>query len=521
MSFVGCDDDRTNEIDIGVERDSSHDSGQKQTTDIYPDTDSLEDTDTNSPEDTDTSDKLPQPPPWLKGQQNKCAPADEIRVPPERIRRPSLPEPLGETPRQEWVAAASCAPRGEFSDTTYALGHFTVDGDKRALVVAGIQAHSAVTLSDELIALAFVDAQTGETLRCHEFEEPLQTPDPKLVVSSELERYWLYTETIRDAHDMVDEPDYLLRSGTLDGEFFTQRILDPGSPTIRPNMITPNGQWLLGFDTKYLVSFDALSGEVLWAKHVRELWEGGGEDIEIFNAFHTGDSNIIVSLITGTSSYALLAVDECGNTEEPFIQGNGRAARVQKASGFHIVDVRRDGKNYVEVFKNGTVVHAQECYGSMLYSKNRHVCFDRDGENMALASFELDGEDGKVAVLPSLADYHYGRYSPGALAARNGSVLVQRNTRTSGDPNSAQSLMMMVDPLSGDTLASVTSPTPRSSVSAPLLTSSGMMIFIADGDLYGYQTDIPGLATTPHPRGLGVGGNENRGRVEPPIESAP
>jgi hypothetical protein len=50
----------------------------------------------------------------------------------------------------------------------------------------------------------------------------------------------------------------------------------------------------------------------------------------------------------------------------------------------------------------------------------------------------------------------------------------------------------------------------------PLLLPDGKLIFAYAGYLYAIQTRVPGLSKSSYPRGLGLGGNENRGYVEVP-----
>ncbi|QDG49735.1 hypothetical protein FIV42_02985 [Persicimonas caeni] len=507
VSLANCDQDRANDSDVAVIGDAGEDSGAGGDAAPFQDGggDTASDTDNDVVEldvDPDATDVSHAPPPWLEGAENRCAPTS-VRVPIEKLRAVSLPEPLGDTPRQVWSTQATCVRDGKFDEKSSALAYFTVNGEKRPVVVTSVSTHSGVTPSDRLAAIAFVDAQTGNLLSCHEFEEPLQTPEPKLAVSSNPERYWLYTETIRDAHDQVPTPMFMLRSGTYDGETFTKQIVDPGSPNIRPNLITPNGQWLMGFDNEYLVSFDALNGEVFWAKHVRELWPDAGPRATLFNAYIKSDNEVFISIDSG-DSYGVLSVDECGNAKL-VKQGTGRGANVQRLSEFDLLVVSRGGDRYFESYRDDVRVHVEECPSAMTYTPGGQSCLHWGIATARLTTFGFDGRDHREVELPSLVDYRYGRYQLGRLSANNGTTLVHRTISETGDPSGTQSSLLMVDPESGEPKTVIPYPKPGETVSKPLLTSGGMMIFVSDGELYGFQTSLPGLAAIPNPRGIGGG----------------
>ncbi|MFU8803351.1 MAG: hypothetical protein ACNA8W_06040 [Bradymonadaceae bacterium] len=473
---------------------------------VRPERDSGSDSDVRREPETGRPVPLPS---WLEGVENTCAPT-ELRVPHETLKVLALPEPLGEVPREVWRIESPCVPNGIFHSTAFGLGSLTVNGEKREVIVAAVDAPTPFALAVELRAIAFIDALSGELLDCHHFEQGyFLAVAEQLMVSSELDRYWLFASS--ETYEVIaqNDPIQILHSGGID-EVLYSHVMNKPDQGFSPRLLLGNGQWIFVFESEYLISVDALTGEFLWVREIGELWENNSPSRRIHRVFVYDDHRFLVSFRDSSGRYDVKLVDECGNPTH-FISGEGSLYDIQMLDSHLILSL--DGVGTV-VYRDGIRIHTEhDCHHALLYKNGYYSCLigsgGREGE---VRFFNLDGSERSVFELPSLTDHYTGTYFPVELATRDERVLVRRSGRETNESPSRTHTYLFVDSQSGDITTKVTVPPPGPHFAAPLFSSSGLLLVPSGPTFVAFQTDT-GLAPSALPRGSVRGGNENRGSV--------
>ncbi|MFU8802606.1 MAG: hypothetical protein ACNA8W_02245, partial [Bradymonadaceae bacterium] len=387
-------------------------------------------------------------------------------------------------------------------------------------------------------AIAITDLATGEGLACHEIQMAagVEVSRP-LVFSSALGRYWLVSQTrpYGGGGDPNAEFTFNIQSQSFDDEKFSQSRPIGSSSWGMGIALSGDGQLLGSFDRQHLLSFDTLTGELLWVKTPGQLADAPGQ-WAMGGVLTIGPGEVGVILgrmevqggVEKQVETALFRLDGCGQAERIY-EANpiGLTMRINNRL---VVGARlEDGAWGVKVLdENQNVLHAEpRCSNYVEVAPQRIACVRAEAEGkFRVISFNLDGSDRRFFLLPQNPEFEYLAYNTfwGTAGANNTLIVGSAENIDHSLPytNSFHILSLDTEAISGS-LELIGGVGPdgehrHPSGAPPLLSSTGILIIPSNGGaLHAYQTNVPGLARTNFPRGP-LGGNENRGYVALPEE---
>lgn len=473
--------------------------------------------------------------------ENRCAPQREV-IPPERHQPSALPDDVSETPRLLWQQSTLCPHSERFSgpdamsDLDIAYGRFTVDGEKRDVVLAKKHGRDDETGGVVPQAVALLDADTGESLKC--LALPQGASDwLSLKVVSALDAVLVPYARVASPNRGGDEPWRvvgLVRFDTDTGEVFDRRVLvepssDRQSGGVR-SLVTENGQIILNWSGKRLVSVDYETGDVLWTLSVENFDVQGDEAPRIVGPYHGRSGRVEVELTSGSDSPSKqFAIDNCGQIA-PLDQSSAPIFYV----GDYGVWWDSDGSGLVWVVaSDGRFVgNLHDCHALAPLDESRLGCVEsRSGDdflpNPVLKVLDItSGEVTEGDYLDEVVDPR-PPWSPARkwLVAGADGVLVSAIYRKVSSNSHVYSWYLhsasTFERLGAIDVAEEVGRNERDDEPrAPLIASDGKMFATGWGKVFAIQTRIAGLATSSSPRvsgrlGSPLGGNENRGRVAP------
>lgn len=464
---------------------------------------------------------------WTETPRAMCPP-DVEPVGPERLSPPDLPADVGATPEVAWEQSELCPAGSPLLEgaplrvgNRVVMGRFALKGAAEGSG-GGEQSVVVATLRREErpVGLTMVRARDGQPIACHRF--PFLDDEmsrrrtlwmaPRLVVNSAADRVHLLTGLSAPRGCRIGcAPDVAVTSWSIDGVDWRREFEDVAAGERFSGLrLRASGQLVAAVSAGQILSLRPDDGASLWRLEVPGQPDAESGERLYFRHVHFPPTGLLqVTVVDERSDEEFyLEVDACG-----------RAERVQPDPvGWRIGEYRlRYAQHGMQVLDaDGRVVEAvHRCRAKTVLvtpSAERIGCIRGDPreyperELVEFVSARLDGSN-KVECQVDPQDHEVG----GLLSHRD------RLTVGAGDVwlvhvGSRLYLMPMADGECADAPTFVELPTPSDAPTAPLVTASGMVVVAAAGRLYGIQTDLPGLADAPFPRGP-RGGNENRGAV--------
>jgi len=467
-----------------------------------------------------TEDTTPEPDGWWTAEPDRCGP-DEIRATSERYVPPAPPTDLGETPRVLWTTNRIC--KGDVSEQIRgetAYGPLTIDGvtEPRLAVMHYAFRGDVIEANPELVGT--LDAHTGQELHCLDLLSDETSTVPYLLIAPDLGRYFVAYETNSNqgASGFKAGPQNPASFWPI---AFNHRGIHLSTPGTW--VMSQQGQALLSANNRHLVSYDAITGQRLWAKDPQTDWH-----IPFINAKtagvwarvdHAAPDELLVSVtaeqrIRGPSESGLFKLDICGQIEPLY---NGLLAQnvVRLSNGDHVGLVLNGGAETIALayWKDWKIIHKVEgCSAYAVLSDDRVACIMRTTTSLWPPNIEIHDFVNEPVTIDMGGE---GTAVSMWLTIGAGDMLVAGGqwTEPSGElrigmffirPPYAEVERFDLGWRPGQTGGNLFGP--------PIIAPDGILYTSFLDHIYAIQTDIFGLARSVYPRS-GRGGNANRGHV--------
>lgn len=538
-STIGCDDKKSSPSTDTEEptADTSDVSSQEDTEDVA--SDPAEDV-ASDPDSTDSSgdiQPLPDtsdadstnepevgPNPIWSNFDNECAP-DRRVIEPEQAQAGSPPMALDDEPQLLWQRSSLCpdAPDAQFdavSHQDFAYGWFDIDGTRRDVVAVLDHGYDPDVLGPIPLALAILDADTGDPLECMELSHEAHVVDRALRIVSGEAIYVSYTTQRGEAAEELGIPDVVglaaYRPG--EGELFDRRIEIPqasqeGRAT---SAITSDGQVIVNWKNSRLISFDYETGNVYWTIG-GDAFSVPESEFNLQGPHLLGENEVVVQVYDWW-----FTVDRCGQPTNLGFEGGHLLSHGDAKVHWTSNRVRVHGEDT-------DITFSEPCDAISTIDSERLVCMHRRNVgNITNTDWRLDlkvlhtpsGEVETITIEPP-SSTSYTRIVQLLLAAADDVVIGSASYQFEGVEQYIRryyvsSVSNLEELYSFDIrMDKDDQPSGSGSYAIPVLTPDGKLIVPVWGSVYAFQTGIAGLANSEHPRGLFLGGNENRMYVEP------
>ena len=466
-----------------------------------------------------TEDTTSEPDGWWTAEPDWCGP-DEVRTLSERYAPPTPPAELGETPRVLWTTNRIC--QGAISERIRgesAYGPLTIDGvtEPRLAVVYYTQRGNVIEVGPELVGT--LDAHTGEDLHCLDLLSEETTTAPFLLIAPDLGRYFLAFETASNRGASV------FNSGPQPPSTFQPYAFGHlGTPISVGSTwaMSQQGQALTAAGNRIVVSYDAITGQRLWAKDPLTDW-----DIPFINAKTTGvwtavshaaPDELLVNVtaeqrINGLSESGLFKLDVCGQVE-PLYNGLEATNVVRLSNGDHVGLVfDADAESHALAhWKDWKIIHTVDgCSTYAVLSDDRVACIMRTTSSQRVPQIQIHdfvNEPVTIPLGPPVTDV--ARW----VVAGAGDVLIAGGSYREEQGTGHLVLLFARPPYDTvDSFELQLAPGANGWFDGPpLIAPDGILYVDLANFIYAVQTDIFGLTRSVYPRS-GRGGNANRGHV--------
>jgi len=471
------------------------------------------------PDDAAAADTGPELDGWWTAEPDRCGP-DEVRSGMERYVPPAPPAVLGETPRLLWTTNLIC--NGVVSDKIRghaAYGPLTIDGvtEPRLAVVAYDYRGRVIEAYPELIGT--LDPHTGQELHCFDLLSHETTTSPFLLLDPEAGRFFFAFET-----DFSQGVSAFI-SGPQPPPTFTPvpfRHFDTSISVSSTWTLSQQGQALLAAGNRIVVSYDAITGQRLWAKDPLTDW-----DIPFINAKTTGvwtavshaaPDELLVNVtaeqrINGLSESGLFKLDVCGQVE-PLYNGLEATNVVRLSNGDHVGLVfDADAESHALAhWKDWKIIHTVDgCSTYAVLSDDRVACIMRTTSSQRVPQIQIHdfvNEPVTIPLGPPVTDV--ARW----VVAGAGDVLIAGGSYREEQGTGHLVLLFARPPYDTvDSFELQLAPGANGWFDGPpLIAPDGILYVDLANFIYAVQTDIFGLTRSVYPRS-GRGGNANRGHV--------
>ncbi|MFP4599776.1 MAG: hypothetical protein ACLFVJ_16070 [Persicimonas sp.] len=523
---ASCDDDTTGERD-GSAEDAAGDADDEPDA-RRPDRDADADDADSSDVPPDTGGQGPNPV-WSTFE-NRCAPERDV-VDPEPVMQGESPMEPGDQPQMLWRKAEICPgfPEDEeasgdgFDHATsqdFAYGRFEIDGDDVDVVVVVKDGYEPDLLGAVPQAIAILDAETGESLECMQLPLEANITERSLKVVSGQGIYVPYVTQRGEAAEEFDIPDIFglaaYRPG--EGKLFDEQI-DIARHSRGGNgadsQITANGQVVVNWKHRRLVSFDFETGEVYWTIGA-DAFDVEHDDFSLRGPFALSGDRLVVKV-----DGRFYQVDRCGEAKE--IENLPRT-RILSIVNDSIV-ARTADSVIVNPNDDSRIEFDVSCESMVTMSGSRVACTSDGtssrGDPVLLVNL-LDFESGDVneATIVPPSDATYVGFTHDSVAVTDNHVMVGAKYSLESEGSIRRFHVFDTSAMTERETFDIHRPsdaTASSSAIRPVVTPQGKVIVATWGWVFAVQTGFSGLADSPHPRGI-LGGNENRGYVQPADE---
>jgi hypothetical protein len=515
-STIGCDDSEASPPTDADEptADTSDLSSPEDAEDVASDPD---------PTDSSNESEVGPNPVWSNFD-NECAPERRV-IEPERAQAGSPPMAIDDEPQLLWQRSSLCpdAPAEQFDAVTrqdFAYGWFDIDGTRRDVVAVLDHGYDPDVLGPIPVALAILDADTGDPIECMDLSHEAHIVDRALRIVSGEAIYVSYTTQRSEAAEELGIPDVLglaaYRPG--EGELFERRIEIPQASQEGPatSVTTSDGQVIVNWKNSRLISFDYETGDVYWTI--------GGDAFSVpesgFNLkgpHLLGENEVVVQV-----SDRWFTVDRCGQPTNLGFEGGHLLSHGDATVHWTSNRVRIHGED-------SDITFSERCDAISTIDSERIVCMHRRNVGsisnkdwrLELKIFDPPSGEVETITIEPPSSTSYSRIVQLLLAAADDVVIGSGSYRFDGDDQpvtryyvySASELEELY--FFDIRLDEDDQPAGSGSSAIPVLTPDGKFIVPLWGSVYTFQTGIAGLSNSEHPRGLFLGGNENRMYVEP------
>jgi hypothetical protein len=458
---------------------------------------------------------------------NGAAPSCEVSdvdpsvFPPEAYRAGQLPDPLGETPRLLWQEESFCERADVWSDQDFAFGKTGIDGESRDVVVNANHVWSS-PFGPVVDSIAVVDPDDGEAVRCNSKSLDDSTDNGRLdFVTATGEVYMVSSTDNSSAPDDYNHSWGSAWGHNVDtGETTLEWRFDYNDRRMTSSMLSlsPYGQVLVSPDDDELYAVDPSDGEVVWRKSVDEVLGADERNARIQQLYSTPDSTYVrVSFGDHPATrHMLLSIDGCGESslvvaerDEPvWVWPFGAHSIVREGPELAISDSEMDPK------------HSMSCHGVVTLSDEEIACHTRSQDWRTRTVYTASIDDGFEQAFrleaPTDGEFSDFRFDdPVVAGADRHLILSARATLADTNERFRRIYIVPVDePENARTIDLVRDARGEFDTGTPLLLPDGKLIWAEEGRLEAIQTAVAGLSRSPYPRGLKLGGNENRGWVD-------
>jgi len=467
-----------------------------------------------------TEDTTSEPDGWWTAEPDWCGP-DEVRTLSERYAPPTPPAELGETPRVLWTTNRIC--QGAISERIRgesAYGPLTIDGvtEPRLAVVYYTQRGNVIEVGPELVGT--LDAHTGEDLHCLDLLSEETTTAPFLLIAPDLGRYFLAFETASNRGASV------FNSGPQPPSTFQPYAFGHlGTPISVGSTwaMSQQGQALTAAGNRIVVSYDAITGQRLWAKDPLTDW-----DIPFVHpdphwvwagVYHVAPDELLIYVTAqqraeGPKESGLFRLDVCGQIE-PVYTGIEAFNVVRLSNGDHVGHyvVEEGQRPGMALWKDWKVTYTvEQCHAFAVLSDERVACVNLRTSSQSSPQIQIHDFVNEPVTIQMDEE---GTALKPWLTIGAGDVLVASGQWTEPSGELRIGLFFIRPPYTeverfdlgwrpGQTGGDMDSP--------PIIAPDGILYTPFLDHIYAIQTDIFGLTRSVYPRS-GRGGNANRGHV--------
>ncbi len=409
-----------------------------------------------------------------------------------------------------------------------------IDGQLRDVLVALLNAPiGSLDNGPSVVAVAMLDLESGNLLRCDEFPDPRAIAGKKLLYDSTQAAYFFsygYHKEEEQNPSSTDKIQGAFAASIVNGavRFHETEERNPSAYGRDIVAVTASGQFVTIIGRHELVSRDAASGEVLW--RIDGTAFGFEPDItRLTGLFMPAPDRLFVAVYANWKQM-IFEVDEQGRPTKLF------EASVDTEDREFLGPMLLDGKIIIQHSGDtlamdgwqGDVIHREvDCRWPVTLSPTRIACLRRTDHlrRASIVAFDVDGSNRVVAELDHYRAHdlasHLGTYGPWIIAGADDHVIMSLDagwTDTNGERRSITQVLLvdLTEPNAEPTRVELEKPEidrGTTSVSRPILTPDGKLVVSSWGYFFAIQTDISGLANAPYPRGVRLGGNDNRGFV--------
>ena len=470
-------------------------------------------------DDVEVADTGPELDGWWTAEPDRCGP-DEVRAASERYAPPGPRAELGETPRVLWTTNRIC--KGGVSDKIRgesAYGPLTIDGvtEPRLAVVAYDYRGEVIEAYPELVGT--LDAHTGQELHCLDLLSYETTASPFLLLDPDAGQFFFAFETgfSRGASAFTSGPQPPPTFAPVPFQHYGTSITT--SATLA---LSRQGQAVLAAGNRYLVSYDAITGERLWVKDPLVDW-----DIPFIHpdphwvwvgVYQAAPDELLIYVTAqqradGPKDSGLFKLDVCGQIE-PVYTGLQAINVVRLSNGDHIGLVFNGGAETVALayWKDLKIIHkVEQCSAFAVLSDERIACLLGPSGSRRFAELQIHdfvNEPVTIPLGPPVTDF-----SPWVVAGA-GDVLIAAGSYHDEQDDAHMVMLFARPPYAAVELFELEPPPGASGwINAPPLIAPDGILYTDFADhIFAIQTDIFGLTRSVYPRS-GRGGNGNRGHV--------